>query len=180
MPCWLSCQPSQGEEATKKNLIGVAQKAIILKIYLPKHQLFTEHINNTGVHRDITRLAPGCGDTRRLGGAGWHPDQEVGSCSCQADWSATQQAKTWKRWETLIQDPSRSRVWFTEKHVLMWINVSKQRFSSLIRQCCSSLLRCTLERINTFWVEIWDGLVQKVDQLEAGRLQPGLALEKFL
>ena len=82
------------------------------------------------VQRDITRLAPGCGDTRGLGGAGWHPDQEVGSCSCQADWPATQQAKTWKRWETLIQDPSRSRVWFTEKHVLMWIHVSKQRLSS--------------------------------------------------
>ena len=47
----------QGEEATKENLLGVSQKAISLKIDLRSHQLLSEHITNTGVQRDIARLA---------------------------------------------------------------------------------------------------------------------------
>ena len=47
----------QGEEATKENLTGVAQKAISLKIDLCKHHRLTEHISNTGVQRDMARLA---------------------------------------------------------------------------------------------------------------------------
>ena len=41
----------------------------------------TKHGGKCGVH------PPGSGDNMGLGGASGHPGHEVGSCSCQEDWT---------------------------------------------------------------------------------------------
>jgi hypothetical protein len=55
-PLLAQLSAKQGEEATMENLTGVAQKAISLKIYFCNHSRLTDHISNSGVKRDISRL----------------------------------------------------------------------------------------------------------------------------